>query len=288
MSYNTSQFSNQPSSVSYTEEEFANLITDAVDLILKYDDFLISWESKILARFPTNCPSFNNLNFARAYQRKEIYRKAIIDLLFSVGVLDGTRDHPRVLEIIREVLLERIENYNTDILVTDSALLKRINVFGYFKENIRHKFFIHINNLPDSSYQNLQLQINQAYELNAYPVVEILIRKMIENLIIDIFRKMYQKYEDSICLFFDLKEGKYHDIDTLLKNLESKIMEIRPISGPFYQQFIEKTAQLRKNWIDDIRKNTLDEDKIRERVLNSKFDIESIIRVLIRLLMQFD
>lgn len=288
MSFNTPQYNIQSSSDVYNQEEFTSLVIDSVDLILKYDDFSIPWESKILSRFPTGCPSFNNLNFARAYQRKELYRKAIIDLLLSIGLLDGTRDHPKVLEILREVLLERIENYNMEILITDSVLLKKINVFGYFKENLRHKFFIHINNLPDLSYQTLQLQINQAYELNAYPVVEILIRKMIENLIIDIFRKMNDNFEDSIGLFFNLKEGKYHDIDTLLRNLESKIMEIKPISGPFYQQFIEKTAQLRKNWIENIYKSTLDEDKIRERVLNSKFDIESIIRVLIRLLMQFD
>lgn len=66
-------------------------------------------------------------------------------------------------------------------------------------------------------------ELNRAYNFGCYTSVCILSRKIVENLIIDIFKKKFpEKIKKNKELYFDIVQGRFKDFGIILKNLESK------------------------------------------------------------------
>lgn len=63
-------------------------------------------------------------------------------------------------------------------------------------------------------------ELNKAYTYRCFTAVFVLLRKIIENLIIDILRAKYpdSKREDKE-LYFDITHGRFNDFDVILRNL---------------------------------------------------------------------
>jgi hypothetical protein len=74
----------------------------------------------------------------------------------------------------------------------------------------------------DIFYRNLNQEINKCYKMGAYTSSFILSRKLIENLIIDILRKKFPQNKENLDIYYRPKDGRFHDLAILLKNLEDK------------------------------------------------------------------
>ena len=70
--------------------------------------------------------------------------------------------------------------------------------------------------------------MNQAYTCKCYTAVFILARKIVENLIINILRKKFQKGDKkSTELYFNIDHGRLHDFSIIIKNLKGKANDFK-------------------------------------------------------------
>ena len=83
------------------------------------------------------------------------------------------------------------------------------------------KEFIQVTWLPDDFYKRLVEEINRVYSYGLPMSLSILVRKLFENLIIDILRRKYGTSE--LALYYDPSRGKFHDFSVLIRNLDLKI-----------------------------------------------------------------
>jgi hypothetical protein len=75
----------------------------------------------------------------------------------------------------------------------------------------------------DFFYSNLAKEVNLAYKFGMFTSAIILSRKMIENLIIEIFRTKYKGFKPrNLNLFYDKKKRRFHDFSYLIDKLEIK------------------------------------------------------------------
>jgi hypothetical protein len=95
-------------------------------------------------------------------------------------------------------------------------------------------------------------ELNKAYTYGCYTSVNILARKIIENLIIDILKMKYP--ESSLAnkkLYFDINQKRYHDFGVILKNLERKKHEFGSEN-----KGVERLYKLSKQFKDDANDKT--------------------------------
>jgi len=133
--------------------------------------------------------------------------------------------------------------------------------------------------LPDKFYIKLRNQINKAYNYEILLAVQILCRKFLENLIIDILIFKYK--EINIDLFYNTKFGKHHIFNTLIQNFENKLEDFKLYIPTLDKSFIKRIGKYKQqanatahSIIIDIRKKDLDKDKQ---------NLENIISILIKL-----
>jgi hypothetical protein len=79
---------------------------------------------------------------------------------------------------------------------------------------------IEVKTLPDDFYIKLVDEINILYGNNLPVPLCILVRKLLENLVIDILRKRYGMPDASV--FFNVSEGRFYTFSKLLKNLSDR------------------------------------------------------------------
>lgn len=89
------------------------------------------------------------------------------------------------------------------------------------EKKVREGPFIEIGveNVGGQFYPNLIKQINNCYEIKANEATQVLYRKLIENLIVDILRGHYGMEE--VELFFDTEKGSSQMFSNLLNNFKS-------------------------------------------------------------------
>lgn len=123
-------------------------------------------------------------------------------------------------------------------------------------------------------------ELNRAYTFGCYTAVFILMRKIIENLIIDILRAKYpSKKKIDRELYFDISQGRYHDFSVILKNLYDKRADFAPENTA-----VERLYSHAKNLKNDANDKThswfhLVENSKEIENLNAKQIIE-IIKIL--------
>lgn len=75
----------------------------------------------------------------------------------------------------------------------------------------------------DYFYNNLRDEINSTYKFGTFTSTMFLSRKLLENLVIDVLRKKFPaSVETNLGLYFSASQGRFHDFNILLKNLEEK------------------------------------------------------------------
>jgi len=72
-------------------------------------------------------------------------------------------------------------------------------------------------------------EINRAYTHKCYTSAFILCRKVIENLLVEVLRKKYPgKSKQERELYFNIDQGRIHDLKIIIKNLSNRASEFGP------------------------------------------------------------
>lgn len=138
--------------------------------------------------------------------------------------------------------------------------------------------FISLVNYPDDFYKNLIEEINFQYT-NKRPIsLSIVIRKLFENLIIDIFKKKYGTKE--LSLYYNISKGRFNDFSVLLKNLEFKMADFHYISTNIDKDFIKELNKYREH--GNSGAHSIDVNMKLEYYTKQKDDINHKVQLLIR------
>ena len=96
-------------------------------------------------------------------------------------------------------------------------------------------------------------ELNKAYNSGCYTCVNILIRKIIENLIIDILRKKFPPTtQENTELYYNTSKRQYKDFSVILDNLYTKRTDF-PLDC---KKIIERLVSLTKKLKDDANDKT--------------------------------
>ena len=194
------------------------------------------------------------------------------------------RDENLAIEFVRYVISHEFDLKNEEIISKDLELLKALNLIGEetgFPTIVpTFEKYLSVKVLPGDFYIELQEQINKAFAYNILPAVQILSRKFLENLIVDILRKRYgmQRVE----LFYDTSRRRFHGFETLLKNLHDRIDDFTGISPVFNSDFLKKINKFRE--LGNSSAHTLELNLDKEELKKDVKDLEYIIKVLVKVL----
>lgn len=167
------------------------------------------------------------------------YATAISDFLREIFDFDEQVGLAIISEIIQqEELSQEAKNELSQILpifgnksADATSLLQNLQIPVVDK-------FIEVTWLPDDFYKRLIDEINRLY-INRLPMsLSILIRKLLENLIIDILRKKYGT--PGLALYYDTSRRRFHDFSLLLKNLDLKKEDFLYITQNLDKSLIQK------------------------------------------------
>lgn len=140
--------------------------------------------------------------------------------------------------------------------------------------------FIKVNSIPDDFYKKLLTEMNLLYEYQLPMSLSILIRKLFENLIIDIFRRKYG--ETDLSLYYDTSRRRFHGFNTLLKNLDNKKTDFHSISPNLDKSFIKSINKYRET--GNSAAHSIDVNLSIESFSQNKDEINHIVHFLLRIL----
>lgn len=95
----------------------------------------------------------------------------------------------------------------------------------------------------DEYYSNLAMELNKAYGYGVYTGTLVLLRKLFENLIIDLLSARYGM--SGIELFFDKDKGYHLNISALINNLKVKTSDFNMFTKGFDEDFFKFLENLR-------------------------------------------
>jgi hypothetical protein len=172
-----------------------------------------------------------------------------------------------------KIELNEIQKYfnNDDITISDYT--HSFQVFEFEK-------FISLPNCPDNFYKKLIEEINFQYRTKHSMSLSILIRKLFENLIIDILRKKYGT--QGLSKYYDVSKGRFLDFSVLLKNLESNICDFSSISSSLNQKFISELNKYRET--GNSAAHSIDANLTIEEFTKNKSNINYKVDLLVRIL----
>lgn len=137
---------------------------------------------------------------------------------------------------------------------------------------------IDVLNCPDDFYKKLIEEINIQYIYKRPMPLSILIRKLFENFIIDIFRKKYGTKD--LSLYYDTSKRRFHDFSVLLKYFESKKADFHHISPNIDTKFIQELNEYRE--YGNSGAHSIDVNMKLEYYTKQKDDINHKVQLLIR------
>jgi hypothetical protein len=227
-----------------------------------------------------NEPEHERVRRAQSF-RDDDYATAISSFLREVFGLDEKIGLALISEIARqEELSQKAENELAQILsifghenAAAASLLRSI-------KNPVVDTFVDVTWLPDDFYKRLVEEINRLY-VNGLPMsLSILIRKLLENLIIDILRKRYGTAD--LSLYYDTSRRRFHDFSFLLKNLDSKKEDFRYISAELDSALIRKINRYRET--GNSGAHSIDVSLTIDQISKDKDEINYLVHFLLRIL----
>lgn len=213
--------------------------------------------------------------------RDEDYAKAISNFLREVFDFDEKVGLAIINEIAKqEELSQEAKNELNQILplfgnksANAASLLQNLQIPVA-------DVFIEVTRLPDDFYKRLVDEINRIYTNRLPMSLSILIRKLLENLIIDILRKKYSTQVMS--LYYDTSRGRFHDFSVLLKNLDSRKGEFQYITQNLDKSLIQKINQYRET--GNSGAHSIDVNLTINQIAKDKDNINYLVQLLLRTL----
>ncbi|MDF0594236.1 hypothetical protein P0O24_11655 [Methanotrichaceae archaeon M04Ac] len=133
--------------------------------------------------------------------------------------------------------------------------------------------------IEDEFYKKLIDEINALYNYKFPTSLYILIRKLLENLLIEILRKKYGTRE--IELYFNIHKNRFNDFSVLLDNFELKLNDFKTITSGLDADTIAKMRKYKKT--GNAAAHSIDTNITIDKIRNEKDDINFIVNLLLRL-----
>lgn len=140
--------------------------------------------------------------------------------------------------------------------------------------------FIKVTSIPDDFYEKLINEINQLHGAGLPFSLSILIRKLLENLIIDILRKRYGRQQ--VSLYYDTSRRRFHDFSILLQNLDSHKADFHYIAPNLDSSIIRSINQYRET--GNSAAHSIDVNLTVEQISQDKDNINYLVQYLLRIL----
>jgi len=148
------------------------------------------------------------------------------------------------------------------------------------RTNSNQKCLISITSTPDDFYNKLINEINILYDNDRYIPVCLLLRKLFENLIIDILRKKYSSTQAN--LFYNTSKGMFQSFSVLLDNLKAKIDDFKPIDPNFNNEIIKRIDFYRER--GNSSAHSISVEITLKDIDDKKAEINYLVKLLMRVL----
>jgi hypothetical protein len=205
------------------------------------------------------------------------YPNIVMDLFINIL---GEKGEELAVNFTKHVLKIELNLNNPEIINKDRELFYELNLINDESEIIElsTEKIININNYPDDFYEDLQAEINKAYNYGLYSSVFVLVRKFLENLLIDLLKKKHGM--ENIDLFFNTATNRFHNFNILIENLKEKQLDFRPIEPAINSDLIERINDFRQKGNSSAHSITLNIQK--EDLDREIEDLEHTIKILVR------
>jgi len=195
----------------------------------------------------------------------------------------ASKDENLAINFVKYIISNNFNLENGDVISKDLELLQSLDLLGGSEIDIPtitplYKKYMDVKVLPGDFYFELQEQINKAFTYGILPAVQILSRKFLENLLVDILRKKYGM--PRIELFYDTSRRRFHGFEHLLKNLDERIDDFDGISPVFNSKFLSDVNKFRDQGNSSAHTIELNLDK--DDIENDGKDFEFIIKLLVK------
>lgn len=140
--------------------------------------------------------------------------------------------------------------------------------------------YLDVESFPDDFYKELAAQINACYQYSLYPAAQILIRKMLENCLIDILRKTYGM--SNLSLFYDASKGRFLDFSVLLDNTGSKIGDFTSVKDSFNKDILKQVDDFRDQGNSSAHNINLDIHVVKSELDTNRSKLNFVVKSLFR------
>lgn len=193
--------------------------------------------------------------------------------LFLVGEIAAQENHELSEEARKELtqILSMFSSEGIDVIVPT------------FPPSVAEKLIeIEVVWIPDDFYRKLIDEINRAYAYKMPVALSILIRKLLENLVIDILRKKYDTA--GLKLYYDPSRRRFNDFSVLLQNLDAKKSDFQYITSSLNRDFIDDLNQYRET--GNSGAHSIDASLTIDRFSEDKEKINYMVHLLLRIFQQ--
>ena len=138
----------------------------------------------------------------------------------------------------------------------------------------------------DEFYDKLASDINSTFRIGSFTATMVLVRKLFENLVIELLRQKYGTGMAQIELFYSTKYNGFHSLSALIKNLSSKIDDFKPYG--FFQ--LDKEKEDFMKFLRSIKEegnasaHSIELNLNREKISALKLSINTYSGLLVRLI----
>ena len=174
------------------------------------------------------------------------YPSCVLNLFNTILESEGEKETKGFIDYILKLELDKA---NEDFLLKNKFIIDQLSLKSTDLniEGIQITFnrYLDVEDLPDGFYRDLQSEINRAYNYGLFSVIPFLIRKFIENLIIDIFKKRYG--ESDIEKYYDPRYRKSHSFIKIIETLDENLEEFMHLEKNLDKDFIKRINKYRES-----------------------------------------
>mgnify|MGYP001393633296 CR=1 FL=1 len=147
---------------------------------------------------------------------------------------------------------------------------------------INEEPFFEILNVLDDFYRNLIDLLNECYSKELYLPAILLYRKLLESLIIDLFKKKYS--DRAVEKYYNPHQGRYLTFNSLINNLRENLSDFKHYSNSLNKEFIESINKYREKGNVAAHVLEIDMRKTKSDFEKEKDNMNHIVKVLMRIL----
>ena len=172
----------------------------------------------------------------------------------------------------------KAEELRSLVLKVPSVRVIREKPEGDEKQQAEREYLT-IRELPDDFYYSLVDSINKSYRHEVCMAVSVLVRKLLENLLVDVLRKKFKM--KNIDLFYDKHHRRFHSFNVLLRNFEDNLDSFKTVTPSIDSDFVKKLNTYRE--AGNSAAHTLEVETRRSDLHAKREELQFIVKALVRL-----